>query len=318
MMRPLFGCALLGAWLLLGGLLGAGPPQKITLTSGQVIEGDIVKSTAESCFVETANGLRVLPKSAILKVEAGSAAPEPVRPPAPRPAEKSADAPRPAPDGPPAPGKEKDRVGPSRKPAEEAGRSQPDTRLDAARDGGPAPVLEITIKGSLDGKPLSPVDPFTVARLSYFFGEMSRPRFQVLPPAELRPERASASGRPPAPSPRSPAAGPRAEDSPPPGRKTGSGKAGPAGPGPEYRAEVTGEARIVELSFFNAPVLKVFRGRVFLRLVRLSDKKVVDELEVVEDMDADPEKREELMRMAYNRAVESLLKKLAELRTFHG
>jgi len=257
---------------------------RITLKSGEVIEGDVARHVGENCIVRTPGGLRVIPRASVEKTEAGVDLP-----PAPRAtprakAVKKAAPPKPAED----PSSSTRNAVPEAKPPEKAVfKRLPDSRLDAARAGGPPPVLEIVAGGSIDGKPIATSDPFTVARLTFFFSEASRPRFEVLAPGDLRQ---------------------------PDGKKTAAASARKA----EYRAEVSGISEMKELRFYDTPVLKTFRSQLSLKLVRLSDKKVVDGLEVVEDEGGDPANREELCRKAYQRSVESLVKELRTLPTFGG
>ena len=304
------------ALLLLGSFapvlgLGAGPG-RIILKSGELIVGDVAKTLPESTIIRTTHGLRSVPRGMVERVEAGVETEVPPR---------SARTPSEAPSSlrttqkgkpevleggtalPPLVPPRGDAALPPLVPprgdvAKGAGplwmKSEPDRRLDEARSGGAPPVLEMALRGSIDGKPLDPADAFTVSRLTFFFQEVSRPRFSVLPPLP-------ATGR---------------------GGKPGTKPAGknPAagGPAPEYRAELVANVQAEDLTFFGTQVLRTFRAKVGLRLVRLADKKVVDGLEVVEDEAGDAPDREELCRRAYNRGVEALVKELKKLRTFGG
>jgi hypothetical protein len=255
-------------------------PGRITLKSGEVMEGDVLKTVGEVIIVLTEKGLRTLPRGSVEKAEPGvEIARKPSKPP-PEPGKKKKPPRQPASAG-DAP-REDDR------PVEEAGaieptappgsKTQPDKRLDAARAGGPSPVLEISLGASVEGKVVSATDAFTISRLSFFFTEVSRPRFEVV------------------------------------GQKGKKAVGRPA----DYRAELAGDAAMKDITFYGQSILKTFRAKLLLRLVRVSDKKVVDELEVVEDVGGDPQSRDEHSRRVYNRAVEKLVRELKSLPTFGG
>jgi len=268
-------------------LPAAGGPSLIKLRSGEVIEGSVAKKIGDNYIVLTRSGLRVVASLAVENIE--ELPPEPPRPP-PRPPAPPAGAAASSPPVPPEGAAVREGAGGP--VGEKAAARVPiprlaDQRLDAARSGGPPPVLEIVVKGNIAGKPLNPVDAFTISKLTYFFTEVSRPRFEVLAPGETKTK---------------------------PGAKGGA----PGGRPAEYRAEVAALAEEKTIEFYNTPVLKTYKGQLSLRLIRLSDKKVVDGADVVEDEGGDQANAPELCRKAYNHAVESLLREIKNLSTFGG
>ncbi len=272
-------------------LPAAGAPSLIKLRSGEVIEGSVAKKVGENYIVLTRSGLRVVAALAVENIE--ELPPEtPAPPPPPRASGDKGESSPPAAQGRASPsGSAQDPAGGpgagEKAPVRSAVPRVVDPRLEAARSGGSLPVLEVGLRGTIAGKPLNPVDAFTLSRLTYFFSEVSRPRFEVLAPGETR-------------------------------TKAGARPGTPGGRPAEYRAEVVGLAEEKTIEFYNTPVLKTFKGQLSLRLVRLSDKKVVDGLDVVEDEGGDPSNAAELCRKAYNHAVESLLREIKNLPTFGG
>ena len=262
------------------------PAGRIRLKSGEEIVGDVLREVGEIYFILGTGGLKILPKASVASIAAG-----PAQGSGQRPSLREAEASRPgvaSTTGNPA-GKG------SPQPPAAPSKSQPDKSLDLARTTGQSPSIEIAVAGKILQRPLPPSDAFTVARLAHFLSQVSRPRFEVLP-----------TGGPAAPG-------------------TGSGgKKAAAGTGktPEYRAEIVAEGYLEDVQFFGLPLQKVPRAKVLFRLEKLSDKKVIEELEVVGEEPGGnpeaPEKVEELCRSAYNRAVLTLLQRLGQLNTFGG
>ena len=265
---------------------------RVTLKSDEVIRGSVLIETADAYILRTPDGIRLVPRASVSRVETAEEIPDAPPPaPGPPPAARAAPAAKDGKAAPPKAGAEKGgKAGAKQAPAgSDPGpvvRVSPDRRIEEARSGGPPPVVELAVGGTVDGKPLSSADPFTVARLASFFERESRPRFEVLPPEPFR----GASGA----------------------KEAGSGR--PA----EYTARVTAETSMVDIKFFDTPVIKKVRTQLSFQLVRKSDKKSVVEVETVEDADGDPEARERSCRSGFEASVKSLLDRLRNLKPFGG
>ncbi len=268
---------------------------KVTLKSGEVIEADVAREVGDSVILRTPDGLRVVPKALIESNVAGAEIDDPpakasVKPVAPKAGEgKAAADPKAAPKdaGKASPKDARDGADAAPKAPSTRVAVLPDKRLDEARAAGAQPVLEIALGGTINGQPVNAADAFAIPRLTFFFTGESQPRFDVPPPPAVEKGKVK------------------------PAAKTGAKPA-------EYQARISGETSMLELTFYGTPLMKTFRSQVRFELVRLADKKVIVQVETSEDEGGDPGNREEGCRLAWRRAIESLVRKLKEIRTFGG
>jgi len=261
---------------------------KVILKTGQVLEADVALEIGENYILRDSDGLRILSKSVVENVVPASA--ESSGDPGLKSLSKSKNQGRLWPGG---PKKTTDSGGPKKAPeprnpaapsARDSVNVQPDDRLDAARSSGKVPVMKISLGGTINGKPLEPTDAFALSRLTYFFEEQSRPRFQVIQPPGEESGKKEASSPPPA----------------------------------DYLARFTTETAMKQLTFYGTEVLKKFESKVQLQVIRASDKKVVVEIIRSDDIGGDPERRQESCRQIYEQAVEALVMQLKTLKPFGG
>ncbi len=264
---------------------------QVVLKTGEVLEADVALELEDSYIIRGASGLRVLPKKAVESVAARA---------------KSTNGDKISPFN---PGKANPPIPPQKKELWPGGPKNPeagnapktpdlpkddisikvvaDEILDQSRSSGRVPVLKISLAGTIDGKVLDPTDPFTISRLTFFLEEDSRPRFSVIhPPVPV-------SGSEPA-------------------------KKDKADPKAEYLVTLSTKTSMTIQTFFGTELLKKFESKVLFQLVRASDKKMVVEVSAVEDEGGDPARRQEVCRKVYERAVETVLKRLRTLKTFGG
>ena len=256
---------------------------RVTLASSEVIAADVLKEYADIYVLRTVDGLRVVEKSSVAKVEAAAASGGGPRAPAPPAAgPKEAAPPAPKASGPAEPS-------PAGGPSEPVIREWADPRLDEARQGGTVPVIEIALSGSIDKKAIDPLDGVFLPKLTYFLSEESRPRFEVLPPEALRAEK-TAKAKP----------------------------AGKKAPGGEYIARVVVETTVEDLTFYGKTLTKTVRTRTRFTLERSSDAKVIAQVDAVDDGGADPKDRDAACRASHARSAEALAARLKTLKTFGG
>ncbi len=273
---------------------------KVTLKTGEVIQGDVAKDLGDGYILRTADGLRAVAKdsvSEIVPAAAGSPRPAPASKDSPPPVSPSP--PNPAPRSEPAAKASPKADAPAPKGADAPKEALPpepvpvvmiaDKRIEDARTGGPPPTLEITLAGTLDGKPVNPYDPLTLPRLTFFFTKESQPKFEVLLPPALRPEKSKSA----------------------PTKASGRGPA-------EYSARLSEETGMMDIKFYGTTLQKKARGKLLFELVRASDKKVVVRIDATADEDGEPEDHEKLCRAAHERTVKLLVERLKALKIFGG
>jgi hypothetical protein len=277
-----------------GGLLGlpaevrcAAEYGRITLNSGEAVRASVAKEVGEVYILRTPDGLRVVPKSAVAKIETASGDPPLVSPTVPL--SKTA----PAPEGKKAASKTTEKVAVRETepkspppPPTSSVREIADPRIEEARAAGKGPTVEIDISGSVDGKALLPDDGLIHSKVSFFLTEESKPAFEILSPAEkVRPKPAS--------------------------------KAAKATPRAEYVAQVTAETQFTDQTFYGQPTVKLIHTLIRFNLVR-ADGTVIVQANEVDDEVGDPDHREEGCRASFVKSVEALLARLKELKTFGG
>jgi hypothetical protein len=286
---------------------------KVSLKTGEAFRATVAKTLSDGYILITPDGLRAVSKDLVSAIAPpGSPEALAMAPPSPPPgkeappegakvtpaAEPRPDPPSKSPPKPPEATKADASKGPAEKGDAPKGATReiprdlvpvvilPDKRIDDARAGGPPPVIEIVLAGTIDGKPVNPLDPLTMPRLSFFFSKESQPKFEVLLPPALRQEKS----------------------------KIAKGSTRPA----EYQVRITEDTGMMEVTFYGTSVQRKSRSNLLLELVRASDKKVIVRINAVEDEDGDPEQHERLCRASHEHALKTLVERLKSLKTFGG